>query len=156
MLFSLRTTATSATSAAARDWRDGQTKWVALRLQVLHTHTASSLRRRSCGTPPANGLDSTVSNHIIKAGAIMHHIRKTASSLVVWATVVSTLVGNAPHFVCRCPDGTIKPFCFGSSSKENTCCCSGGSCCCSKPDSASPGNSNGEHPGSKSCCQKAI
>jgi hypothetical protein len=37
---------------------------------------------------------------------------------------------STPHFVCRCPNGRIKPFCLGLTSAKAECCCAGG-CCCS-------------------------
>lgn len=60
----------------------------------------------------------------------MRRLRQTATALVVWATAASTLLGSTPHFVCRCPDGTVKPFCSGKPSAGSSCCC-GGTCCCS-------------------------
>ena len=59
---------------------------------------------------------------------------------MVLATSTSTLIAGTPHFDCRCPDGSIKRFCFSSASGESSCCCSSG---CSKA------NNDG-----KSCCRK--
>jgi hypothetical protein len=80
----------------------------------------------------------------------MLRLRKTAEVMMVWATAATTLLGSAPHYDCRCPDGSIKSFCFGSSS-ESSCCCSG-SCCSIK-------NCRNQTSGSKSatkpaCCRK--
>lgn len=58
----------------------------------------------------------------------MRRLRKLAGVLVVWATAASTLLGTAPRFVCRCPDGSIKYFCFGPVVEEPSSCC-GKSCC---------------------------
>jgi hypothetical protein len=68
----------------------------------------------------------------------MRRLRKTAMAVLVWATAVSTLIGSSPRFECHCPDGTIKPICFGTTSAESSCCRGG---CCTKRD------------GTRSCCQ---
>ena len=95
----------------------------------------------------------------------MRRLRKTATALLVWVTAASALVASTPHFVCRCPDGTVKQFCFGSTSGDSPCCCGGGKCCsssnsscCKKSASASKRKSscqkqeskNGSEPGT--CC----
>jgi hypothetical protein len=46
-----------------------------------------------------------------------------------------TLVAGTPHFVCRCPNGDVKPFCLGPSlattgeSSQTVKCCCNGKCC---------------------------
>jgi hypothetical protein len=35
------------------------------------------------------------------------------------------LVAGIPHALCRCPDGNIKLFCFGSGASDSGCCCEG-------------------------------
>ena len=69
----------------------------------------------------------------------MRRLRKIAGVMMVWATAATTLLAGTPHYDCRCPDGSIKTFCFGSTSGESSCCCSGA---CSKAKNR------------KSCCRK--
>ena len=71
----------------------------------------------------------------------MRRLRKIAGVMMVWATAATTLLASTPHYDCRCPDGTIKRFCFSSASAESSCCCSG-TVCGSKPSEG------------KSCCRK--
>jgi hypothetical protein len=66
----------------------------------------------------------------------MRQIRSIAAILIVWTTAISTLLAGTPHFVCRCPDGSIKHFCFGSTDGPKSSCCTGDSCC---PKNASNG-----------------
>lgn len=90
----------------------------------------------------------------------MRRLRKTATALLVWATAVSSLLGSTPHFTCRCPDGTIKPFCTGQAKPGSSCCCNGkcccstgsgeGGCCCKGKSSSGEQGSNGH-----SCCQQS-
>lgn len=78
----------------------------------------------------------------------MRTVRKECWAVFVWATATSTLIASTPHFVCRCPDGTIKEFCFG--------CCGGKTCCSTKGGKGSccKGNPSGEKgPKHVSCCQ---
>jgi hypothetical protein len=69
----------------------------------------------------------------------MRRFRKIAGVMMVWATAATTLLAGTPHFDCRCPDGSIKRYCFSSASGESSCCCSG---TCSKAND------------DKSCCRK--
>lgn len=75
----------------------------------------------------------------------MRWFRKAALTGVVWATAAMTLVAGTPHFVCRCANGAIKPFCLGLVSPATGSCCGGcpgkacdagntskPSCCCHK------------------------
>jgi hypothetical protein len=55
----------------------------------------------------------------------MSYLRKTALVCVVWLTAAMTLVAGSPHFVCRCPDGSLKPYCLGFVSKATGSCCGG-------------------------------
>jgi hypothetical protein len=71
----------------------------------------------------------------------MRRLRKIAGVMIVWATAATTLLASTPHYDCRCPDGTIKRFCFNSTTSESPCCCSGTNC---------GSNSND----AKSCCRK--
>lgn len=48
---------------------------------------------------------------------------KRSSSLIALVTAITTLVAGVPHFVCRCPNGTIKPFCLGCETKKTRSCC---------------------------------
>ncbi len=68
----------------------------------------------------------------------MELVHKTVWTGIVLLTAAMTLVAGSPHFVCRCPNGQVKPFCLGFTSKTTGCCCDG-TCCCS----STPG---------KSCC----
>jgi hypothetical protein len=87
----------------------------------------------------------------------MRRLRKTVTASLVWATAVSSLFGSSLHFTCRCPDGTVKPFCTGQGSSESSCCCNGkccstsdgGGCCCK---SSSP---EGEKKNAPSCCHQS-
>lgn len=87
----------------------------------------------------------------------MLRLRKTVTALLVWATVASSLFGSTLHFTCRCPDGTVKPFCTGQGSPESSCCCNG-KCCCSTSngDSCCQGNSSDapKEKNAPSCCQQ--
>ena len=76
----------------------------------------------------------------------MRQLRKLAGILIVLATATTTLLAGTPHFDCRCPDGSIKRFCFHSACGEQSYCCSGASCCAkaAEPD-AQP---------KPSCCAK--
>lgn len=50
-------------------------------------------------------------------------LRRTATAGLVWLTAVMTLTAGLPHFRCECPNGSVKPFCFG------VFCSSTGNCC---------------------------
>jgi len=88
----------------------------------------------------------------------MRRLRKTATAFLVWATAISSLIGSTPHFNCRCPDGTVKPFCSGQATSESSCCCKGKCCCstggaggCGQGKSAPPQEGKSE----PSCCQES-
>ena len=53
-----------------------------------------------------------------------------------WLTAVMTLVAGLPHFQCQCPNGSVKPFCFGVF-------CSSSGCCCGDACSPSPKDTHG-------------
>jgi integrase len=76
-------------------------------------------------------------------GYLMRRLRRTAGVLIVWATAATTLLASTPHYDCRCPDGTIKRFCFSSTTSESSCCCSGTGCGSKSNDA-------------KSCCRKGA
>jgi hypothetical protein len=87
----------------------------------------------------------------------MHRLCKISGALVVWATAATTLLAGTPHFDCRCPDGSIKRFCFGPASGEWSCCFNGKGCgaksneiksCCRK------GRSGSQATVKPSCCSK--
>jgi hypothetical protein len=83
----------------------------------------------------------------------MRYLRKTVLTFLVWATAASTLVSSTPHYVCRCPNGQVKEFCFGVVSKKSTCCCSGQSCCAkSNKESCCQGGRTSDAKGKKPCC----
>lgn len=87
----------------------------------------------------------------------MRRLRKTITAILVWAATASSLLGSTLHFTCRCPDGTVKPFCTGQGSSESSCCCNG-KCCCSTSDGGCCGKSSSSHGQKKkngpSCCQQ--
>ena len=82
----------------------------------------------------------------------MRRLRSLATFLIVCTTATSTLLGGLPHFVCRCPDGSIKHFCFG----ETSSCCMGQSPCAQRgnqgPQKKLASNQRGPKP---SCCTSA-
>jgi hypothetical protein len=49
----------------------------------------------------------------------------------IWLTALMTLVTGLPHFRCQCPNGSVKPFCFGYGCSASACCC--GNACESVP-----------------------
>ena len=63
----------------------------------------------------------------------MRLVHRTFLPLLVWLTATATLLAGIPHFTCRCPNGRVKPFCFGSASKQS-CCCGDKSCCSAESD----------------------
>jgi hypothetical protein len=79
----------------------------------------------------------------------MRRVRNTVVTCLVWATAVSMLVASTPHFVCRCPNGDIKPFCLASTFTKSSCC---NVTCCSSESGGS--NSSKAKPGGKSCCAR--
>ena len=54
----------------------------------------------------------------------------------VWLSAVMLPIAGLPHFSCLCPDGRVKPFCFGPTTQTSGRCCRG-SCCGSKPGEGS-------------------
>src|SRR5438132_1028032 len=86
-------------------------------------------------------------------------LRKAVTALLVWATAASSLFGSPLHFTCRCPDGTVKPFCTGQGTSESSCCCNG-KCCCSTSDGGGgccKGSSSAgqEKKNAPSCCHQS-
>lgn len=71
--------------------------------------------------------------------------RKTTLAGLTWLTAAMTLVAGLPHFVCRCPDGTLKPFCLGWDINLP-----GG--CCPHSQQAEPVRQKADEP-SCCCCQ---
>lgn len=80
----------------------------------------------------------------------MRYSRNFLCTACAWLTAVLTLFAGIPPFACRCPNGTIKLYCTGSTTG---CCCSG-SCCPVLPDEATsnaqeaPSSAEGKLP----CC----
>jgi hypothetical protein len=72
----------------------------------------------------------------------MRWLRRTSLSVLVWLAAAMTVLAGVPHCSCRCPDGRVKPFCFGSTAKKGGCCCDG-ECCCAKA-------------GTACCCKKSA
>ncbi len=102
------------------------------------------------------GLDTTTRTTKIQIGESMRRIRRVLLSLVIALTAVATLIAGTPHFVCRCPNGKLKPFCLGLSfattgkdGKASHCCCNG--TCCSA-DGAGCKCGKTQAYGSPSCC----
>jgi hypothetical protein len=58
----------------------------------------------------------------------MRRLRRLSLTLLVWLTAAATLVAGTPRLVCTCPNGRVKPYCFGSADSKTGCCC-GGECC---------------------------
>jgi hypothetical protein len=90
----------------------------------------------------------------------MRRFQQIAGILIVWSTAATTLLAGTPHFDCRCPDGSIKRFCFNSTTSESPCCCSGTSCgsnsndaksCCRKKNSGSQSTTK-----PSCCCKKSM
>jgi hypothetical protein len=65
----------------------------------------------------------------------------------VWVTAAMTLVAGVPHFDCRCPDGSVKPFGLGALSRLAGCCCARTN---SKPHPARPAARPA--PSCRACC----
>jgi hypothetical protein len=72
-----------------------------------------------------------------------------------WLTAIMTLVAGLPHFQCQCPNGAVKPFCFGIFCSSSGCCCrdacSSGSKECRPTQKAIP-DKKGKAP---CCCGRA-
>jgi len=72
-----------------------------------------------------------------------------------WLTAIMTLVAGLPHFQCQCPNGAVKPFCFGFFCSSSGCCC--GDACASgakecRPAAKAPPGRKGKAP---CCCGRA-
>lgn len=90
----------------------------------------------------------------------MKTIKKTFLTFCILLTASMTVVAGMPHFLCVCPDGSIKPFCSGPTTSPNssaTCCCGGtccsdtsqcccrGDCCQANKDHVTPGEPGPHH-----------
>lgn len=75
-------------------------------------------------------LDSGSSQLEVRATGV-RRIKQIALCLFVHLMAASTLVAGMPLFLCICPNGAVKPFCFASTS-EQRCCCRSDSCSVSK------------------------
>ena len=112
-------------------------------------------------------------------GEMMSSTGRTTWAVFGWLTAVMTLVASLPHFQCQCPNGSIKPFCFGVFCSSTGCCCnnvcSGGpkgfcrsgrgaalgkgraACCCSHSGSPSAsGSASGKPQVQATGCQKSL
>jgi hypothetical protein len=58
--------------------------------------------------------------------------RRILAGLTALAALL-TPVRGLPHFVCRCPDGRLKPFCLSFFSTQRSACCCGRACCSGTP-----------------------
>src|SRR5262245_2641030 len=87
----------------------------------------------------------------------MHTLCRMVRISGILLTAIMTLVAGLPHFSCVCPDGNVKPFCFGTSSAKSGCCCNG-ACCSSSEGVASCCCAHSRGPAgnaiSASCCQQ--
>ena len=54
---------------------------------------------------------------------IMNATGRITRAGFAWLTAIMTLVTSLPHFRCQCPNGSIKPFCFGVFCSSTGCCC---------------------------------
>ncbi len=73
----------------------------------------------------------------------------------IWLTAIMTLIAGTPHFVCNCPDGHIKPFCFTLHSEKNGGCCDGSCCSTSQEDDGKVFAAHVSHSAAgvkKNCC----
>lgn len=61
----------------------------------------------------------------------MKTIKKLLLTYCILLTASMTVVAGMPHFLCVCPDGSIKPFCPGPTVRSSfaPACCCGGACC---------------------------
>jgi hypothetical protein len=90
----------------------------------------------------------------MSAGEQMRWLRRASLTLLVWLTAAMTLVAGTPHFTCRCPNGRVKPFCFGTAFQKSGCCCNG-ECCCTKAATDCPCGKTSDpdaQPVISSCC----
>src|SRR5262245_43234769 len=106
----------------------------------------------------------------------MHDWGRTTLVGLVWLTAAATLVGSLLPVSCRCPDGTVKPFCLSLASAHAGCCCAGAccsaarsprcqesnqvqdveaGCCCSQHQPKSPPSNRGANVGGP-CCTKTL
>ena len=60
-------------------------------------------------------------------------LRRTCLTGLVWLTAGMTPLAGMSHLTCRCPNGRVKPFCFGLATNESGCCCGGECCTTAKP-----------------------
>jgi hypothetical protein len=96
----------------------------------------------------------------------------------VWVTAASTLFAGSPHFICRCPNGNIKPFCLGFKcsglgvGSDKGCCCGSCSdncscktpsapavrkgCCCHHKKQADESEPAPSRQVSNPCCTKVV
>lgn len=85
----------------------------------------------------------------------MFDIPKRSLSLIALVTAITTLVAGVPHFVCRCPNGTIKPFCLGCETKQPHSCCDV-EVCSTKHESASCCEYCEQNELQSNCCNNAT
>jgi hypothetical protein len=69
-----------------------------------------------------------------------------------WLTAIMTLVTGLPHFQCQCPNGAVKPFCFGIFCSSSGCCC-GDVCSGGAKDSRSNARAVPTRKGRPACCR---
>jgi hypothetical protein len=61
--------------------------------------------------------------------------KKVVSGLACLAALLTPASGIS-HFVCRCPDGHVKPFCLNITSAKSGCCCRPNATRAARPDKA--------------------
>jgi hypothetical protein len=81
----------------------------------------------------------------------MNAVGKITWAGFAWLTAITTLVAGLPHFQCQCPNGSIKPFCFGVYCSSSGCCC--GDVCSGGPkDSPCNAKAAPARKGRPACC----
>lgn len=89
----------------------------------------------------------------------MKSLRQLLLTGLVWLTAGMTLVAGTPHFQCKCPNGTVKPFCIRTMLGLSTDCCVGNCCClaASSGRSCCGGRGNAtDVPEKQACCHKGA
>jgi hypothetical protein len=104
---------------------------------------------------------------------------RAPTAVLGWIMTAATLIAGLPHFRCQCPNGSIKPVCFGLFGSSCGCCCgdvcSGGpqgrrcnakatparngrtACCCEhSADRPAPQDSGGPSRLEGEGCQKTL
>lgn len=78
------------------------------------------------------------------------NVFRIARVTFIGLTALMTLVTGLPHFRCQCPNGSIKPFCFGYGCSGSACCCGGA--CPSSPAEVRHGRAPAPARGRRAAC----